>query len=123
MPSIWLCGGLPEARRGNRPACGVGVRSFPPHPSPLPKEREHHRPACCGCGALRFIARRDTILPLPEGEGRGEGKGDGGTTHVLRMGFDIRLLPERLMALRSEEHTSELQSLRHLVCRLLLEKK
>src|SRR5258705_1926678 len=28
-----------------------------------------------------------------------------------------------LYALRSEEHTSELQSLRHLVCRLLLEKK
>src|SRR5205814_4833333 len=26
------------------------------------------------------------------------------------------------VALRSEEHTSELQSLRHLVCRLLLEK-
>src|SRR5258705_1793730 len=28
-----------------------------------------------------------------------------------------------LYARRSEEHTSELQSLRHLVCRLLLEKK
>src|SRR5437899_8732154 len=28
-----------------------------------------------------------------------------------------------LRDLRSEEHTSELQSLRHLVCRLLLEKK
>src|SRR5262245_65297991 len=28
-----------------------------------------------------------------------------------------------LIAVRSEEHTSELQSLRHLVCRLLLEKK
>src|SRR5262245_64544660 len=27
------------------------------------------------------------------------------------------------LAQRSEEHTSELQSLRHLVCRLLLEKK
>src|SRR5258705_7880637 len=27
------------------------------------------------------------------------------------------------LPLRSEEHTSELQSLRHLVCRLLLEKK
>src|ERR1035438_5162144 len=27
------------------------------------------------------------------------------------------------MMMRSEEHTSELQSLRHLVCRLLLEKK
>src|SRR5436853_4748900 len=29
----------------------------------------------------------------------------------------------RRQAFRSEEHTSELQSLRHLVCRLLLEKK
>src|SRR5258705_2501972 len=28
-----------------------------------------------------------------------------------------------LQLMRSEEHTSELQSLRHLVCRLLLEKK
>src|SRR5205814_9872516 len=28
-----------------------------------------------------------------------------------------------LLEVRSEEHTSELQSLRHLVCRLLLEKK
>src|SRR5205814_7481390 len=31
------------------------------------------------------------------------------------------LIPD--LAARSEEHTSELQSLRHLVCRLLLEKK
>src|ERR1035441_9763902 len=31
--------------------------------------------------------------------------------------------PSKLNASRSEEHTSELQSLRHLVCRLLLEKK
>src|SRR5205814_10129950 len=31
--------------------------------------------------------------------------------------------PGRTAPLRSEEHTSELQSLRHLVCRLLLEKK
>src|SRR5205814_10485729 len=30
---------------------------------------------------------------------------------------------ERGVLARSEEHTSELQSLRHLVCRLLLEKK
>src|SRR5262245_64448800 len=30
---------------------------------------------------------------------------------------------QRAAATRSEEHTSELQSLRHLVCRLLLEKK
>src|SRR5437899_8280957 len=31
--------------------------------------------------------------------------------------------PTRSPSARSEEHTSELQSLRHLVCRLLLEKK
>src|SRR5262245_63962150 len=32
-------------------------------------------------------------------------------------------LHQRVAPRRSEEHTSELQSLRHLVCRLLLEKK
>src|SRR5258705_9159719 len=32
-------------------------------------------------------------------------------------------MPHRRKVDRSEEHTSELQSLRHLVCRLLLEKK
>src|SRR5205814_10668498 len=34
-----------------------------------------------------------------------------------------RLIGGRKNCSRSEEHTSELQSLRHLVCRLLLEKK
>src|ERR1035441_10756678 len=43
----------------------------------------------------------------------------GGTSVI---GLLIRQLPQR-SAWRSEEHTSELQSLRHLVCRLLLEKK
>src|SRR5436853_4437997 len=40
--------------------------------------------------------------------------------------FDQRIekgLVGKLEGIRSEEHTSELQSLRHLVCRLLLEKK
>src|SRR5437899_9272122 len=35
----------------------------------------------------------------------------------------IRGGESRVLVVRSEEHTSELQSLRHLVCRLLLEKK
>src|SRR5437899_9510419 len=55
--------------------------------------------------------------------------------HVSCGGVDDRQAPahrkagddgvvKRLMVnARSEEHTSELQSLRHLVCRLLLEKK
>src|ERR1035441_1361375 len=36
--------------------------------------------------------------------------------HAAHKGFPF------IIAVRSEEHTSELQSLRHLVCRLLLEK-
>src|SRR5438045_7489012 len=49
-----------------------------------------------------------------------------GDAHVVR----VRAVVEQqvvakifLATARSEEHTSELQSLRHLVCRLLLEKK
>src|SRR5258705_7319319 len=41
-----------------------------------------------------------------------------GKTHVL-----VQRVIRLLLSGRSEEHTSELQSLRHLVCRLLLEKK
>src|ERR1039458_10736732 len=45
-------------------------------------------------------------------------------SRILRDGYEIEdILDEAESALRSEEHTSELQSLRHLVCRLLLEKK
>src|SRR2546429_4629795 len=41
-----------------------------------------------------------------------------------RYGADVAILENRASALsRSEEHTSELQSRLHLVCRLLLEKK
>src|SRR5258705_3456158 len=50
---------------------------------------------------------------LVDGE-RGDDVGDGDRARVARKGPAER---------RSEEHTSELQSLRHLVCRLLLVKK
>src|SRR5262245_62711911 len=42
--------------------------------------------------------------------------------YAVQEGLDQETLG-KLYLLRSEEHTSELQSLRHLVCRLLLEKK
>src|SRR5205814_8470871 len=46
-----------------------------------------------------------------------------GPSSLTRHGW-VRLAPiAQYSPLRSEEHTSELQSLRHLVCRLLLEKK
>src|SRR5690348_17674618 len=51
--------------------------------------------------------------------------GDNGAAPGLRgtMPFDDEGVPTQDSVLRSEEHTSELQSPVHLVCRLLLEKK
>src|SRR2546425_8167780 len=49
--------------------------------------------------------------------------GQDGAPHRERAGQDLRFHPPRETVDRSEEHTSELQSLAYLVCRLLLEKK
>src|SRR5258705_1927518 len=43
--------------------------------------------------------------------------------HTVSWNVLIPALVPLGLIMRSEEHTSELQSLRHLVCRLLLEKK
>src|SRR5437899_4467658 len=45
-----------------------------------------------------------------------------GHTRLPGEPFQVRKVTS-IFLIRSEEHTSELQSLRHLVCRLLLEKK
>src|SRR5262245_64005782 len=47
----------------------------------------------------------------------------GGVAWAPSAPLALRAVLGALAAGRSEEHTSELQSLRHLVCRLLLEKK
>src|SRR5258705_6773327 len=54
-------------------------------------------------------------------KGRFTGRGTGiiDTLHLV----EVARAAGQLDLKRSEEHTSELQSLRHLVCRLLLEKK
>src|SRR5262249_59445768 len=72
----------------------------PRSPSPCRVEvrRDHAQLSCADCAHKRAACRR-----------RGE---------VLQ-----RLCEERARSDRSEEHTSELQSLTNLVCRLLLEKK
>src|SRR2546425_5539903 len=46
-----------------------------------------------------------------------------GRTSKEALAIEMQNLPSPLEASRSEEHTSELQSLAYLVCRLLLEKK
>src|SRR5437899_6382363 len=53
------------------------------------------------------------------------GAASSGRTSLLLSALAFATEQEETCALidRSEEHTSELQSLRHLVCRLLLEKK
>src|SRR5262245_64152221 len=85
-----------------------------PH-SPLPTP---HSPTFLLLLSLLLLARADARqlahdLPLQAAE-------HPVAAHQLRhhrFHFDV------LLEQRSEEHTSELQSLRHLVCRLLLEKK
>src|SRR5687768_18267536 len=62
-----------------------------------------------------------------------DGRGEHGRRHrVIRANFLLQPVPRqeeglvergRARVVRSEEHTSELQSRLHLVCRLLLEKK
>ena len=64
-----------------------------------PTKRKPRCPRWSELGALRFIARRDAILPLPKGEGRGEGEGDARLSRAPRMGFGVRSLPEGFMAL------------------------
>src|SRR5437899_6157968 len=72
---------------------------FRSHPARLRRERD-----------VDPAAQRILIRPVAPGGGRID------DDHVRRP-FGIAI------GERSEEHTSELQSLRHLVCRLLLEKK
>src|SRR5438552_14512972 len=67
---------------------------------------------------------RSTLFPYTTlfRSGRGRG-GTGGARHTRRS-RPLHLPGRRLrVCRRSEEHTSELQSPDHLVCRLLLEKK
>src|ERR1019366_7751885 len=55
----------------------------------------------------------------------GSHRGDPSPRHLLGASrrYTSFASPREVVALRTEEHTSELQSLTNLVCRLLLEKK
>src|SRR5262245_64321712 len=72
----------------------------------LHKERGNDREACISVARGSFT--HDILL--------GESKVTFRTVLRIRHEHEVRKV-------RSEEHTFELQSLRHLVCRLLLEKK
>src|SRR5438045_8186563 len=68
----------------------------------------------------RAIALREALYRIFRAAGKGKSPSEGDLA-ILNSELEASL--GRLRIGRSEEHTSELQSLRHLVCRLLLEKK
>src|SRR5258705_8463630 len=92
----------------------------PPPRSPLfpspPLFRSAPRRPVAGSGRRLASRSRQTLVAIRYSQAR----------NVDRPSKVSRLRQARRnvsCTLRSEEHTSELQSLRHLVCRLLLEKK
>src|SRR5258708_29523284 len=85
--------------------------------------RSHHRafaePERGLAGELQIVTQQPARQPGQEcGEGRGLGQARSGVVN-----HTDRAATDRAWPRRSEEHTSELQSPDHLVCRLLLEKK
>src|SRR5205814_7182014 len=100
--------------------------TLPPHPPPtlFPYTTLFRSaPAAPACRARRSVGQPDPLLskPPPRPLSRRRWR-----RHARRAGRRPGRSPCRPGSeghSRSEEHTSELQSLRHLVCRLLLEKK
>src|SRR5205814_2849831 len=72
-----------------------------------------------GCDPQLDISPTALRTAMPRGSLRFLRRNSSGSTFCAAASSSMK--PS--MAYRSEEHTSELQSLRHLVCRLLLEKK
>src|SRR2546425_2667025 len=75
---------------------------------------------------LEPIAKQDIFVIIPGRKDRVRAKVaslSSDSDLALLEAEGISLPPARLKETRSEEHTSELQSLAYLVCRLLLEKK
>src|SRR5439155_20116653 len=99
-----------------------GDRFRTPAVVPTPEQRDRLSQLCLQRVGRCLIVRR---------EQRGDHALEGGEIAVEGVGGQRARSPVRLssehaqgvIAARSEEHTSELQSRGHLVCRLLLEKK
>src|SRR2546429_2704445 len=119
-------------------AVGLRKRNEPSHCNSKICQRNSASSYCSVCGRLRVVSRAaypsETgrsfgILHRPAHSGHsGKQRKDRLRNRPAKPGADLHLCPlrvsaRRLRALRSEEHTSELQSRLHLVCRLLLEKK
>src|SRR2546430_8823154 len=117
------------ARFNNCRPPGTGCFFFlnnppPPEISPLPlpdalpiyPRRRPHR----GLGAHPLMAVEPQVAPAPAAQS-GPRIADVRLERVTKRFDDVVAVDD--LSLRSEEHTSELQSQSNLVCRLLLEKK
>src|SRR5690625_934722 len=115
-----------------------GAAAAPPTPAPCPSRSPgalapctRQRPPCRGArgGSMSFWPPSRARWPLGPGVRReNEGVGKRGPRSHDGAAATERTSAQRAFRqhdarVRSEEHTSELQSRGHLVCRLLLEKK
>src|SRR2546425_10955259 len=123
-------------------------RAPSPHPSAIPEPHRCSTADSCrtlstifgsapmtvstSSAALSFPnEKRSAATPSSRGTPIAVSTCDGSTAPVLQAEPDEQAMPARSRCMsrasesvpRSEEHTSELQSLAYLVCRLLLEKK
>src|SRR5258708_8293445 len=89
----------------------------PPPKSPLFPHPTLSRPPATEHLLNRFARTTEEVYNLEELRGRLEG------SRPLKIKYGVDVTAPFLILRRSEEHTSELQSPDHLVCRLLLEKK
>src|SRR5205814_4352830 len=98
------------------------------HAPRVPRRSEMHRYAVASARFFFFSSRRRHTRCLRDWSSDVCSSDLVGTPVADASGAVIRIettagVAVPLSFVRSEEHTSELQSLRHLVCRLLLEKK
>src|SRR5690625_2277329 len=121
--------GCPAPDRPRRPAvCNLPSRPQPAEPGCLsaPQRRgPAHRGGPMATIFLYEIAGTAMLTLLGGGvvanNVLGKTKGNGGGWLLINFGWGLAVFAG--VFIRSEEHTSELQSRGHLVCRLLLEKK
>src|SRR5690349_24250452 len=93
------------------------MRRRPPRSTPFPTRRSSD------LGAPGHEAQRPCPRPRVHGTSGGVKAIIIGAGRGSRLRHLTNEIPKTLVPIRSEEHTSELQSRRDLVCRLLLEKK
>src|SRR5204863_210032 len=132
----------PQKARHRGQSAGADALA-PGHPDDEAREQEEevHRQIALGEQVHLRIGQAQCEADMEEHDEPGRDAADAGQRHELppgsfppglltrhaSAGLALRsgrqLASSRLRAIRSEEHTSELQSRRDLVCRLLLEKK